>query len=218
LDSVVKDKDGTYSKLALQYTTVSEMKKFLEKQNAELNSHLKNPHVAVVTKVQTDTAYFNSKNLSSGDSVYQTVDTTAKPERISVFFRFSDAMYSLHGNTITNPPAAYANVYQNPFKMSLAIDKQEDDFYRIYINFLSLKGDTLNFKVSDIQGAVFKPTIESYSRFGIGLNATTYTFAPGVAYQWGKNQLQLNYKLYDNNSLQTLRWYDRFMITYFRFF
>jgi hypothetical protein len=220
LSDVIKKDSATYSRLALEYTNVKDINKFLQKENKNLADKLKNAHSVTIVNVVGDTSKFNSQNLAIGDSIYQQVDTTVTPERIKVEFKFTDQMYSIQGWTKTNKPEAKVKVNINPFSVAIINNELEDGSYNTTVSFYDKNKKQLPFSVTDIKSAVIRQPDRSEKKnifmFGLGADITLRQFAPGAVIYWNTNLIKVSYLLYNENlNLQGL---EKIQIGYYKLF
>lgn len=221
LSVVVKEDSSRYSRLIKETNDTKDLNEFLSRENFDLKNKIKNLTSVIVADVQPESVLVKSKDMAIGDSIWQSVDTSKidSLERVSVNFKIKRSVYALEGKTITNPPDVEFSIKQDPFKLIVTANQNDDETWATNVAFFDLNNNPYPFSISRIEGIIKPKKIEDKFLMGFGGIISTNLLAPGVQFKNLDNSISLNYKLIDRNAnLSDLSWYDRFVITYYRYF
>lgn len=217
-DSVVKDKDSSYSRLSLQYSSQSDLNNLLKSQNIDLAAQEKKDKEKIQdlisANIQSDTVYVDSSHIQySRRGGLEHFVAYQKPYKIEGDYALDSAIEKKIQNL---------NILMDELKLIILESKTEDGFFKATVKLTDLNGNDLpNFKVYSITSAVNtsanKP-VSDYFALGLGARLSVNALDVGGIIKVGEgNNFIVDYKIIDNNlNLSNLTWYNKISIGYYR--
>ena len=213
-DSIIHEKDGSYSRLSLQYNSQKDLNKLLSEQNKQLADEIKDKDeeiaYLVAIKVKPDKVYVGNANTTIKDSI-ATFNGYTKPFNVS-------GQVNIKDTTTKN-----LKVIMDEFKLLTLGTKIENGFYKTKVIFTDLNNNPLDmFKVKNIESAInTNPDniSESYFNLGFGTKLSLNELTPGTQLKLGQNNFIIGYKLFDRNiDLNKLKLVEKIEFSYYRMF
>lgn len=230
MDTVIMEKDSSYSRLIRESVKKNDVLNFLKTENFQLYQQLQHQNVllSVKTKVESvkvettikinDKMDLNSKTITE-DTVYNDYDTLKTNPRYKIGFYWKLFPFKIYGYTLTNPPFAGLFFEQEQFNVFVDMSQDSNKMYRFGIKFTDIIGNPLSWKVNNIDGVIHSSEFSSDENYvGIGTGGLlSYDFlALGLKLDKNKNSFLFNYKLFEN--IKSDNWYKKFIIGYYRNF
>ncbi len=212
-DSLIREKDSSYSRLSLQYNSQSELYFRLKLENIKLAKDIKDRDEKIAyllsVKVKPDTVFIDNTNTQIRDSI--------------AYFKGYTKPFNVFGELhLKDSTTRKLKVLMDEFKILALETKLENGFFKARIGFYDLNNNILEvFKVQTLESAINIEDIE-YSNsfnFGLGGRISTFELSPGALINIGNNNILFNYRLLnDKIDMSKLSWYEKLEIQYYRNF
>ena len=211
-DSLIKEKDGAYTRLSMQYNSQKEL--ILELKNdsifsaKELKKMKEEIAYLLTIKIKPDTIYVDSTKTIVKNSVAK-FNGYSRPYTVSGEFHLSDST------------TRKLSVLMDEFKLSILESKLENGFYRARVKFVDLNNKSLDmFQIIDLQSAVNIDDINNkepnFLSIGAGGEIGLNEFKLGILLNlYDKNIFLLNYQLNEHKTID-FRWQNQISVAYYR--
>jgi len=209
MDSAVKEKDSSYTKLAYEYTSQKEIFNKLKQENEGMAKDVKKKNeiitLLLMARVKPDTVYVNTTTEVKDSVAY--FKGYLRPYAVSGEFHYVDST------------TRRLNVLMDEFKITAIGSKLENGFYSARLKFTDTLNQTLDmFKVYDFQAAVAPEKSKDipFMNLGLGGELGANEFKVGVLLNfYDKNIFIVNYKL---NAFKDIpnTWNNQVSIGYYR--